>query len=508
GGSRGIAVGRCAVARVTAVGLLLAGDHVCIVIAGEQETNSGDAGDGAPADGDSATPPDSGAAPTPKTSDPGAPMSLSAGYLNFGDDRSELHFEIAPVGVDPVNVAITADAAWLEVSPSSSALSDQALTIDVRVNRGMLAAGSHIAQVNVTSDTQHELTLLAIVYQPDPATLVSDEQLLAWMRELPPLPKTHYSFTFDGNLLKPTPDPLAVEYVRITRGLALRPTIYVGLIRPVADLFKQLDAETPSRPCSLGMVHSPWHIVWPKGLPPTYTGPEADEEIDWFRTNLANAKAVLDQVNAEKGTNLTIDVFFFDSEVFKRKEPNDPNAAVWNAALDAKYDAMYDIAKQYFPNADVEWYNRGGIHRCNGGGDGWCETSWFSGDEKGDNFSVQLYSLPEYEAMQESFRRTVANAQANGVASVTPWIALGAGYERSFDDGFVFNNDWDYNLWYSWQIGAEVNHPWYAQHPDRFAPWDYAKHVMLYPPPFDGPNWGKHFVAYVRGAHRIQELPQ
>jgi hypothetical protein len=33
--------------------------------------------------------------------------------------------------------------------------------------------------------------------------------------------------------------------------------------------------------------------------------------------------------------------------------------------------------------------------------------------------------------------------------------------------------------------------------------------VVFYPPAFDPrvPQWGKHFVAYVRGAHAITQLP-
>ena len=439
--------------------------------------------------------------------DADAPFALSTQVLDFSDALSLAEFSITPAGNEAVGYEITTDVEWLEVVPAAGTLTDQAVTIDVRVDRDGAPAGLHVAQLRIKSDTEHELPLFVSIFQPDSAAIVSDEQIVAWLSELEPLPKTHYSFAFSGTLMRPTPNPLAVEYVRITRALTVRPEVYPGLIRPIADLFKQLDAALPSRPCSLAMLHSPWHIVWPKGLPPTYVGPEHDAEIAWFDTNLANAKAVIDQVNAEKGTNLTIDVFFFDSEIFQRKPESDPNAAVWNAAIDAKYDAMYNIAKSYYPDAIVDWYGRGGMHRCSAE-DGWCQTNWFTGHELGDNYAIALYSLPEYGGMQESFTRTVVEAQADGYPRVTPWVSLGAGYQRTLDDGFVYSKNWDYNLWYSWQFGAEINHPWFATQPDRFAPWDMAEYVMFYPRPFEAAPWGKHFVAYVRGAHRIAVLPE
>ena len=73
---------------------------------------------------------------------------------------------------------------------------------------------------------------------------------------------------------------------------------------------------------------------------------------------------------------------------------------------------------------------------------------------------------------------------------------------------WAFNNDYD--LTYSWLIGAQVNDPWYGDRPEAFAPWHSAKAVVFWPPPFDPqiPRWAEHFVSYVRGAHRITDLPE
>ena len=85
-----------------------------------------------------------------------------------------------------------------------------------------------------------------------------------------------------------------------------------------------------------------------------------------------------------------------------------------------------------------------------------------------------------------------------------PFVALGAGERRSAAlHGGVRLSAWDYDLVYSWMLGAEINDPFYARFPGAYAAWDYAHSVVLRPSVFDarfGPaNW-KHFVAYARGA--------
>lgn len=76
-------------------------------------------------------------------------------------------------------------------------------------------------------------------------------------------------------------------------------------------------------------------------------------------------------------------------------------------------------------------------------------------------------------------------------------------------------------------LGREIHDPFYAKHPLRFAPWDKARRVALYPNPLDSTAWLvpptindttgaavggdvtssvtlKHFVAYVKGAAGIR----
>jgi len=69
----------------------------------------------------------------------------------------------------------------------------------------------------------------------------------------------------------------------------------------------------------------------------------------------------------------------------------------------------------------------------------------------------------------------------------------------------------DRDLIYSWQLGAEINHPWFGapgRH-ERFAPWNRAKIAIFYPEPLGrSPHWAEHFIAYVRGAHLVKSLPE
>jgi hypothetical protein len=157
----------------------------------------------------------------------------------------------------------------------------------------------------------------------------------------------------------------------------------------------------------------------------------------------------------------------------------------------------------------VEWYDRGGEHPS-ASNTGWTKSNLFTSNEPGEYYSCSLYRVPEILTTRETFRRAAALADAAGVEEVTPWVALASGYRRTPTDMSVWSFDWRYDLSYSWQLGAEINNPWYSkpERRERFAPWNRAKVVVFYPEPFGRtPLWGLHFVAYVRGAHVIQLLP-
>ena len=186
--------------------------------------------------------------------------------------------------------------------------------------------------------------------------------------------------------------------------------------------------------------------------------------------------------------------------------------ADWNKAMTDKYDAVYDVVESIFPNARIEWYARGAIHP-DSDPTGWKERPYFNLDEKGKSFSCSLYRVPEIGYTRETFRRTYENAKVKGIAQVTPWIALASGFRRETIRYHAFSNDWNYDLIYSWQLGAEINEAksqtlYKISQGKDYVPWNAAKIAVFFPAPFsDPPFWGIHFVAYVRGANQIKELP-
>ena len=45
---------------------------------------------------------------------------------------------------------------------------------------------------------------------------------------------------------------------------------------------------------------------------------------------------------------------------------------------------------------------------------------------------------------------------------------------------------WDCDIAYNWMLRKEMNDPFYAMHPERFAPWDKARRIAFFPNPVKG----------------------
>lgn len=356
--------------------------------------------------------------------------------------------------------------------------------------------------------TQVTVVPPAIATPPVDAALPTKEQMTAWLAELSPLPKVHYSFPIPQTMLVEPVDPLLVQYVRVSRAVSVAGEgATESQLKAAVTLCQQANASGVGIPASIAINYSPWHRVFPPDLPPTYTGPESDGEIQMFRERLTSVRQALASINAARGTQIAVTAILLDTERFYVKSSGESGAVEWNAAIDAKYTAISNVARQLYPNARIEWYGRG-IEESDAA-TGWSPFPWFTFREPGDSFSCALYRVSEISAMRETFRRTYYLADEHGVSRVTPWIALGAGYRRQPDQFAAWYTDWDYDTVYSLLLGREINTPWYGQQPDRFAPWGAAVIVVFYPPPFDArtPAWGKHFVAYARGATGLDELP-
>ena len=225
-------------------------------------------------------------------------------------------------------------------------------------------------------------------------------------------------------------------------------------------------------------------------------------EISFFEERCRLVKQWLDQNNEKYQSDVEIGAITLDTERFHEKAGDKS----WNDGMCEALDAIHKKAQSIFPQARIEWYGRG-INQS-ASNEGWSKSNIWTGLEIKSSLSCSLYTIPEIERTRETFRKTCKLADKLGISDVTPWVALGSGYRRHIKEFEKWHFDWDYDVIYSWMLGAELNVDWYGERPERFAPYRRAKVVVFYPPPFDKrtPAWAKHFVAYVRGATGVQDL--
>ena len=318
-------------------------------------------------------------------------------------------------------------------------------------------------------------------------------EVLEKLSQLQPLAKVHYSW--------PVPDYVnnayMNEYTRITHALTISGEwVKESQLDRCVRICAQVNNANPKIPATLAVNFSPWHIRFKKDLPPTERGESYWDELTFFEERCYLIKDWLKLSNTRNESDISITAVTLDSERFVVRE-NDP---IWNEAIREALDQIHIMTRKIFPNARIEWYGRGIQH--NQSETGWSKSGFWTGNEIKSPLSCSLYTVPELERTRETFRRTCILADQMQINDVTPWVALAAGAQRHPTKFQVWKTDWDYDLVYSWLIGAELNHPWYAERPDRFAPYNRAKIVIFYPPPFDkrSPSWTKHFIAYVRGA--------
>jgi hypothetical protein len=410
-------------------------------------------------------------------------------------------------GDDPLEYA------WAQTSGISVTLedTDQATASFVAPNvsgdPAILVFTLTVTQQGVVDTDQ--VTVVVLPAASGGEDLPSDEQVLTWMQELDPLQKVHFTFPLPAPLQEDPNHMFLYDLVRLTHAFSVSGEWFnQHRINTGVQVCEAINDTNPAIRASIAVNYHPWIHVFPDDAPPTYVGWEHQAEIDQFAERMTLLRDSLATANAQYHADVELTAVILDSEHFIAKDPAEPDADEWNAAIDAKYMAFHNIAASVFPDARIEWYGRGAYQVCEAGS-GWCLTPWFTLNTDIDRFNCALYRVPEIEATRETFRRTYDNAVDHGYELVTPWVALASGYRRDAEPASFWEFDWNYDLVYSWQLGAELNHPWYGDHPERYAPWDAATAVIMYPPPFDQrvPAWGVHFVAYVRGAHQIEELP-
>lgn len=341
-------------------------------------------------------------------------------------------------------------------------------------------------------------TVTVVVQRPADSGLSYNEKVLAWLQALDPLPKVHITWPLQRADMQGIDDELLFEYARITHSLSINAE-YADqeYMRKIVATCQRVNEMNPERPCTLSALMRPWMRLFPVDAPVTYRGPEHFAEIQFAVDQLENTKAHLAKANQDLGASVELTCIFLDVERFFVRAEDEPDAEGWNTALDEKYDVIYDVIKAALPDVRVEWYGR-------------AISGLFTFREKGDSFSVPLYHVNERDTTRRIYWRAYREAVLHNVSEVTPWVALGTAYQRLPDGEKVWSFENIYDVSISWQLGAEINDPWYGDRANQFAPYHAATHIIFWPHAFDDrvPDWGRHFVAYVRGAHGITEIPR
>lgn len=330
----------------------------------------------------------------------------------------------------------------------------------------------------------------------------TSEETYKLLFDLKPLPKVHYSWGLGGQL-KGGDERILYELARITHSLSIAGE-WGGedKIEKCVYICARVNKSNPKIPCSIGVNYSPWHRKFGKDLPPTDRGATYYAELDYFNDRMRKVKGWVARANAKYKSDVKVGAVLLDSERFHVRA----NDKTWNEGIRQALDEIHIRAVSIFPKARIVWYGRGVAHIE--GGNGWAKTNLFTGKEIKSSLSCSIYIVPEVERMQETYRRTAKLADEMGIENVMPWVALASGYKRGLKKTFYWESNWDYDLIYSYKIGAALNVSWYAARPERFAPYNRAKVIAFYPAPFDvrAPAWGKHFIAYVRGATGVKDL--
>lgn len=328
--------------------------------------------------------------------------------------------------------------------------------------------------------------------------------LVAQLSALPALPKVHYSWPLKGELLRDRNSPVLNNLARITHALSVSGEwTNAGQIDNFVFVCARLNNTIqPTIKCSLAVNFIPWRWKFDKKLPPPAKGPTYYAEIRYFTERLNFVKRCVEESNERYSSHVKVSAVLLDCEHF-RARPNDP---IWNEGIRSKLDKTYSLANAAFPNARIEWFYHG--MRPATGKAGWERTITWTGKEIKTPLSCAFYCLPKIEQMREMYRETCKLADEKAIEEVTPWVSLASGYRPDMTLPHKWHFDWDYDVEHSYQLGAELNIPRFSERRDSYAPYNRAKVVVFYPPPFDKrtPKWAKHFIAYVRGATGVNKL--
>ena len=283
---------------------------------------------------------------------------------------------------------------------------------------------------------------------------------------LPPLPKPHYASNSGitaEDVANPARMALWGDFARIAH------TLPVSLMSWGADesTMAAVVALASQHNASLSGEYSPWYSanIQPGcttvcstcgPLPPNVCTPEPSanetQELDILRARLGNLTSI---ASAHAGAHpVRVSLIFLDGERFVY---NASSSDVWRRALVRKHNLIYDLIKSLAPDATVVQYGRGELERAVPDAialpnfhpsypltaDGWPTpfyAGYYTGDERGDCYSMHLYNLDQLGQTRQNFNATATNAIAHNVDCVA---AFGCKMLRKFDNVshciFIYN---------------------------------------------------------------------
>eukprot|EP01046_Picozoa_sp_COSAG06_P003893 COSAG06_NODE_156_length_21863_cov_29.245405_6_plen_323_part_00 len=292
----------------------------------------------------------------------------------------------------------------------------------------------------------------------------ADDQQWSPLRGLPVLPKPHHTWLSWAPLFEDPRSALTRDVVRITRSCPLyacfggrhschspaasgRPCANDTAGRAAVEACVELAQRGNA---TIAINFSPWYCVYDSDDPADrspHAVQQATAELELWRGNLGKVKLWLQD-------RVQVSALLLDSERFECSRPVPEGCAneTLLAAIDEKHNSIYDLAKEIFPSAAVEFFARGEVsfHGISTGG--FVHKTMFSLRERGDTLATSLYHIADLGYIRESFQRTVAVAKAHNISAVTPYISLGAGHADAFTGG-EYTDNLEYPLLNSWMLG-------------------------------------------------------